>query len=75
MFGIPLWVIQLIIAVLKAAGFTNWAENLSLKVISKTAKALSNLKSYHAEADFPSSPLMQTNQRNFVTGQGQEPKP
>ena len=56
MFGIPVIVWQIVIAILKATGAINAASALSLKLIVKVDTTLKNLKTYHANSDFPSKP-------------------
>lgn len=53
MFGLPIWAIQLIIAVLRQLGLINWASALSLKLGLKLLKTLENVKTYHENNDFP----------------------
>lgn len=70
MFGIPIWIIQLAIAVLKATGAINAASALSLKLIVKVDRTLSNLKIYHQNSDFPDPYPGQISQSNIqVSGQ------
>lgn len=44
MFGLPFWAIDLIIAFLRATGFTGWASNLALKAGSKVVEEVKSLE-------------------------------
>lgn len=46
MFGLPVWVIQLIVTVLQKTGAINWAEALLVKSINKAFDNIETLKTY-----------------------------
>lgn len=72
MFGlltiIPPWGWQLIIAILKATGLTDWAGALSIKLVVALANKLENVQTYHENSDFPDPYPASTTMHNFVVG-------
>lgn len=68
MFGAPLWLIELIIAVLRAVGAINLATSLSLKLIIYLETKIKKVKSYHDNCDFPYPSAGKTNESNINRG-------
>lgn len=46
MFGIPIWAIQLLIAILRQFGVITWADKLALKAGAVIVKDIRELKTY-----------------------------